>query len=255
MDSLPTDLIAALRAARKVVVFTGAGVSAESGIPTFRDALTGLWARFDAERLATPEAFTRDPDLVWGWYEWRRLKVQQAQPNAAHLAIAELAARLPDVTVITQNVDDLHERAGLDKLIHLHGSLHAPRCSACGRAFSLPPDAPDASEPEEGRRLPPPHCPACNGLIRPGVVWFGEALPRQAFDAAIAAVEQCDLLLSIGTSGLVYPAAEMPGLARRHGAHVVQVNPAASGLDAVCHWHVQGRAGERLPGLLAYIGN
>jgi NAD-dependent deacetylase len=253
MDTLPSDLIAALRAAKKVVVFTGAGVSAESGIPTFRDALTGLWARFDAERLATPEAFQQDPELVWGWYEWRRHKVMQAQPNPAHIAIAELAQRLPGLSVITQNVDDLHERAGLRKVIHLHGSLHAPRCSACGRAHALSFDMQEV-EPDEGRRLAPPRCVACQGLVRPGVVWFGEALPRQAFDAAIAAVEQCDLLLSIGTSGLVYPAAEMPGLARRKGAHVVQVNPAASGLDSVSNWHVQGRAGERLPGMLAYIG-
>ncbi len=130
---MPASLISALRSARHVVVFTGAGVSAESGIPTFRDALTGLWERFDPGELATPEAFRRDPALVWGWYEWRRMRVLQSQPNPAHLAIADLARHVPQLTLITQNVDDLHERAGSEDVIHLHGSLHRPRCFACAR--------------------------------------------------------------------------------------------------------------------------
>ena len=136
--AIPQELITTLRGAKNVVVFTGAGVSAESGIPTFRDALTGLWERFDAQDLATPEAFRKDKELVWGWYEWRRMKVLRSHPNPAHLAIAALTNLVPKLTVVTQNVDDLHERAGNTDVIHLHGSLHSPRCATCGHrtAFS-----------------------------------------------------------------------------------------------------------------------
>ncbi|QXI26105.1 SIR2 family NAD-dependent protein deacylase [Pseudomonas vanderleydeniana] len=234
--------------ARHVVVFTGAGVSAESGIPTFRDALTGLWSRFDPAALATPEAFRKDPALVWGWYEWRRSKVLAASPNAAHLAIAELARRVPKLTVITQNVDDLHERAGSRDVIHLHGSLHAPRCFACTRPYagSLDP----LNEPEEGRSLEPPRCHRCNGKIRPGVVWFGESLPAQAWREAMAAAEDCDLLLSIGTSGLVQPAAQIPRMARARGATVVHVNLQPESVEGDNEFSLVGRAAEILPGLL-----
>jgi len=219
---IPSSLLRALRSARHVVVFTGAGVSAESGIPTFRDALTGLWERFDPGELATADAFRRDPALVWGWYEWRRMKVLQARPNPAHMAIAELAGHVPQLTLITQNVDDLHERAGSREVIHLHGSLHRPRCFACAREPAEPLPAPD--EPEAGRRLEPPRCRHCGGRLRPGVVWFGESLPGDALRAAFAAARACDLLLSVGTSGVVYPAAEVPHLARAAGATLVQVN-------------------------------
>lgn len=166
--SFPPVLLDALRQARHLVVFTGAGVSAESGIPTFRDALSGLWQRFDPAQLATPEAFAEDPALVWGWYEWRRMKVLAAQPNPAHRAIAELAARVPRLSLVTQNVDDLHERAGSPAAIHLHGSLHQPRCVACGRAH----DGLSTSlrEPEEGRRLEPPRPLRRAGAPRRGVV-------------------------------------------------------------------------------------
>jgi NAD-dependent deacetylase len=169
---VPASLILALRGARHVAVLTGAGVSAESGIPTFRDALTGLWERFDAEQLATPAAFRRDPDLVWGWYEWRRMKVLRAQPNPAHIAIAVMQCRVPRLTLITQNVDDLHERSGSTDVIHLHGSLHALRCFTCARPHRLVEGVPE--EPEGGRRLPPLRCAHCGEAIRPGVVWFGE---------------------------------------------------------------------------------
>ena len=199
---LPEQLIAILRDARHVVVFTGAGVSAESGIPTFRDALKGLWERFDAEALATPEAFRRDPDLVWGWYEWRRMCVMRALPNAAHLAIAAMERKVERLTLITQNVDDLHERGGSSAAIHLHGSLLAARCFACSRPAQLPSGIP--AEPDGGRRLSPPKCSHCGGLIRPGVVWFGEALPESVLKQGFEAARSCDLLLSIGTSSLVY---------------------------------------------------
>lgn len=161
-------IVEALRESRYLLVFTGAGVSAESGIPTFRDALTGLWARFDGARLATPEAFLGDPELVWGWYEWRRQRVLRAAPNPAHRAIAELAGRVPRLTLVTQNVDDLHERAGSAEVIHLHGSLHAPRCFTCAAPYAGLSNQLD--EPEEGRRLAPPCCEHCAGVVRPGVV-------------------------------------------------------------------------------------
>ncbi|WP_217474148.1 SIR2 family NAD-dependent protein deacylase [Stutzerimonas stutzeri] len=245
------SLAETLRSAQHVVVFTGAGVSAESGIPTFRDALTGLWERFDASSLATADAFRADPALVWGWYEWRRMKVLQAQPNPAHLAIAELARHVPRLTLITQNVDDLHERAGSREVIHLHGSLHQPRCFECGRAADDPPGMP--SEPEGGRRLEPPRCRACAGPLRPGVVWFGESLPANALAAAFEAAEHCDVLLSVGTSGMVYPAAEVPGRAWRAGATVVQVNPQPELTRRTREYALKGPAGEQLPRLVELV--
>lgn len=216
-------IVKRLQETKHVVVFTGAGVSAESGIPTFRDALTGLWERFDPAQLATAEAFRADPSLCWGWYEWRRRKVLQAQPNEAHLAIAELAKHVPKLTVVTQNVDDLHERAGSKEVIHLHGSLHSPRCIDCGNAHESP--LPSVELPEDGGRLEPPRCNACNGYIRPGVVWFGEMLPEAPWSAGLAAAESCDLFFSIGTSGVVYPAAELPLCALGTSATVVHINP------------------------------
>ncbi|MGS8177153.1 Sir2 family NAD-dependent protein deacetylase [Pseudomonas aeruginosa] len=212
-----------LAGARRLVIFTGAGVSAESGIPTFRDALGGLWARYDPAALATPAAFADDPALVWGWYEWRRLKVLGVQPNPAHRAIAALSGRIADTRLVTQNVDDLHERAGSRDVLHLHGSLHAPRCATCAAAYR---DAlPDSVEPEEGRRIEPPRCPACGGQVR-------------------------HLLLSVGTSGVVQPAARIPGLALEHGASVVHVNPQPVRTRHPREHCLVGPAGEVLPELL-----
>ncbi|MET0418480.1 MAG: NAD-dependent deacylase [Actinoplanes sp.] len=238
------DAAGLLARARRVVVLTGAGMSAESGVPTFRDALTGLWERFDAQALATPEAFREDPDLVWGWYEWRRSVVQRVHPNDGHRAVAAI----PSCTVITQNVDDLHERAGSADPIHLHGSLFAPRCSAC--AHPAPVTGP-ADEPAEGRRLTPPACARCGAPVRPGVVWFGESLPHAAFEAAVQAMTDCDLALIVGTSGLVYPAAELPQVAARFGAPVIQVNPQPTPLDPVATVNLRGTAAEVLPLLVA----
>ncbi|MGC4790652.1 SIR2 family NAD-dependent protein deacylase [Micromonospora sp. DT178] len=242
------EAAALLAQARRVVVFTGAGVSAESGVPTFRDALTGLWRSFDAQRLATPEAFGDDPALVWGWYEWRRATVRRARPNAAHVAVAAIEARVPGTVVVTQNVDDLHERAGSVAPIHLHGSLFAPRCSACARPAPVPDEA--AEEPGEGRRVPPPRCARCAGPVRPGVVWFGEALPTAALEAAVEAASTCDLFVTVGTSGLVYPAAEIPQVAARFGATVLQVNPQETPLDAVADVNLRGPAAQVLPALV-----
>ena len=246
--SFPPELIAALRQARHVVVLTGAGVSAESGIPTFRDALTGLWMRFDAEDLATPAAFCHDEALVWGWYEWRRMQALRAEPNAAHLAIAALQQLVPSLTVVTQNVDDLHERAGSRGVLHLHGSLQSPRCFVCGRPHGLLPGIPD--EPEGGRRLDAPRCIHCGGAVRPGVVWFGEELPAPELKQALAAAGDCDLLFAIGTSGMVQPAATLPALARRAGATVVQINTMCTDLDGGCSYLLVGPAGAVMPGLL-----
>lgn len=238
-----------LRDASHVFVFTGAGVSAESGIPTFRDALTGLWARFDPAVLATADAFRNDPALVWGWYEWRRSKVLAAEPNPAHLAIAGLARLVSRLTVITQNVDDLHERAGCQDVIHLHGSLHSPRCFACARPYERTTD--QLNEPEDGRRIEPPRCRHCNGKVRPGVVWFGESLPEQAWRDALAAARDCDLLLSVGTSSLVQPAAEIPRIASEHGAVVVHVNLQRESVLGEREFSLVGKAAEILPRLLA----
>ncbi|MGK5678078.1 SIR2 family NAD-dependent protein deacylase [Actinoplanes sp. URMC 104] len=224
------DLIAG---ARRLVVLTGAGMSAESGVPTFRDALTGLWARFDAHELATPEAFERDPALVWGWYEWRRQLVERVEPNAGHEAVARL-----DCTLITQNVDDLHERAGSRDVVHLHGSLFEPRCSVCAAPAERP-----AGEP--------PACVRCGGPVRPGVVWFGEALPAAALEQAVEAAAACDVLITVGTSGLVHPAAEIPQVAARLGGTVIQVNPEPTPLDAVCALNLRGPAAVVLPQIIS----
>jgi NAD-dependent deacetylase len=232
--------------AGRIVIFTGAGVSAESGIPTFRDALSGLWEQFDPRRLATPEAFGDDPALVWGWYEWRRAAVQQVEPNAGHRALAVIEQRAPECVVVTQNVDDLHERAGSKEPIHLHGSLFAPRCSACGRPATVANGAPAV----EGR-VPPPPCDHCGAPIRPGVVWFGEALPADAFEAAVAAAANCDLLITVGTSAVVFPAAEIPQVTARMGGAVIQVNPEPTPLDAVARVNLHGPAAEVLPALAA----
>lgn len=244
---------AALATAEHIVFFTGAGMSAESGIPTFRDALTGLWERFDPMLLASAEGYRADPALVWGWYEWRRQKVMQSTPNPGHLAIAEFSrARRPRrVDVVTQNVDDLHERAGSPNVVHLHGSILAPRCHDCGAAAepSLTCSVPD--EPEGGRRLPPPACRHCAGAMRPGVVWFGEPLPEDAFARATRLAREADAWVVIGTSGVVEPAASLVRLARRQGALVMVIDPAVAGAtDVATHW-IQGTAGNALPALLS----
>lgn len=247
-----TQAAALLGRARRIVVFTGAGMSAESGVPTFRDDLTGLWARYDAQRLATPEAFDADPDLVWGWYEWRRARVRRAAPNPGHLAVTAIQARIPGSVVITQNVDDLHERAGSRAVVHLHGSLFAPRCvGAAGHPAAFADSTgQEPADPGEGRRIPPPQCTRCGALLRPGVVWFGEHLPETALTAAVDAAAGCDVLLSVGTSAVVYPAAEIPRIAARGGAAVIQVNPQPTALDRICTVNLRGSAAQILPELV-----
>lgn len=224
------EAIVAIRRRRpkKVVAFTGAGVSADSGIPTFRGP-HGLWRNFRSEDLATPEAFTRDPKLVWEWYEWRRASIRKAQPNAAHASIA----RLPDAVVVTQNVDGLHARAGSHNVIELHGNIFRVRCVREG-VVSVREDAFAAS---------PPHC-ECGSLLRPDVVWFGEMLPEDALARASSAVMGADLLLVIGTSGVVYPAAGLVSLSRGLS---IEINPEASALSSACTYAIPSRAAEVTP--------
>ena len=258
MNSLPVPpapLVARLRSARRIVVLSGAGMSAESGIPTFRDKGTGLWADFDPQTLATPEAFRRDPETVWAWYEWRRHRVARAFPNAGHMALTALAARphVESLTIVTQNVDDLHERAGAEAVLHLHGSLFAPRCFDCGRAFSGLVETPTHDPEPQTTRLAPPRCATCNGHIRPGVVWFGESLPEAVWLEALRKVEAADLLLVVGTSGLVHPAASLPEAARRQGCDVAVVNPDPSTLSdrGGMDWRIRAAVG--LPALLSTL--
>jgi NAD-dependent deacetylase len=242
--AIPDSLVRALREAREVVVLTGAGVSAESGIPTFRDAMEGLWAKFDPGQLATPEAFARDPETVSRWYDWRREKCAAAKPNPAHLTLAKLEKNLTaqerDFTLLTQNVDRLHQAAGSGNVVELHGTLWVWRCTRCG------------IEREE-RAAPfkeyPPRC-ACGGARRPAVVWFGETLPEPALEQVHGALESCDLFLSIGTSALVEPAASFIHIARRHGAKTVEINRDATPISGIVDWSLRGKAGEILPELV-----
>ena len=231
-----------IRAAQHIVIFTGAGVSQESGIPTFRDTMTGLWERFSPEQIATRKAFNSHPELVWGWYEWRRSNVLRCQPNAAHEAIAAMEKRWPKVTVITQNVDDLHERAGSTNVIHLHGSLHHPYCCACGEPYNFSAGIPDA--PDDGRSIAPPRCQKCGRNVRPGVVWFGEDLPTIEWSRARNSLKTCDVFFSVGTSSLVQPAATLPVTAASLGACIIQINPLPTQHDNLVKYNLRGKAGE-----------
>ena len=238
----------------RIAFLTGAGMSAESGIPTFRDALTGLWARYDAERLATPGAFRDDPALCWGWYRWRAAMVRRACPHAGHLGIAELKRRGHAVDVVTQNVDDLHERAGSRDVVHLHGRLFASRRLDCGTTVDPDPILAGLDTLDAGVREAPPPCPACGGPFRPGVVWFGEALPEDAWQRACTSLENCELLVIVGTSGLVQPAASLPSRAQARGVHVIEINPVDSGVSALAHEHLRMPAGAGMQVLLDRLG-
>ncbi len=241
MRDFPSNLIQALRDAEHVVALTGSGISAESGVPTFREAQVGLWERYAPQQLATPEAFAKDPGLVWEWYEWRRSLVAKATPNPGHKALAELERRIPDFTLVTQNVDGLHARAASRNLIELHGNVLRSKCSLEG----------EVAEPEENDDSVPPRCPRCGAPLRPDVVWFGEMLPAGALEAASEAARTCDLLFSIGTSSLVYPAAALPYEALENGATLVEINPSETPLTRHAAFVLRGPAGEVLPDLLS----
>lgn len=228
-----------LAAAEAVTVLTGAGISSDSGVPTFRGT-DGLWRNFRAEDLATPEAFARDPRLVWEWYNWRRELIAAKEPNPAHHAVAELERRAGRFWLITQNVDGLHRSAGSEQLSEIHGNIWMVRCTACGRI-------------EENRVVPIPLLPLCrycNGLLRPHIVWFGEPLRHEDLTQCAAALKQCDVLLVIGTSGVVYPAAGFAAVAKEAGAFVAEINPEPTTQSELVDLVLRGRAKEIVPLLL-----
>jgi NAD-dependent deacetylase len=233
------DLRRRLDDAAAVAVLSGAGISAASGIPTFRGRDDSLWSRYRPEQLATPSAFARDPELVWRWYDWRRGLIAASAPNAAHAALVRLEGRAR-LQVITQNVDGYHQQAGSRDVIEYHGSIWRLRCTRCRHAA-------------EDRRVPlpiPPRCPECEALLRPGVVWFGEGIPPAAHEAAAAAAAGCAVLLVIGTAGAVYPAAGLVDLARSHGAYVAEFNLEPSAVTAQADLFVAGSAADTVPRLL-----
>jgi NAD-dependent deacetylase len=226
--------------AASVAVLTGAGISAESGIPTFRGA-GGLWRKYRSENLATPEAFARDPQLIWEWYDWRRSVIATAEPNPGHRALAELERRSPQFTLVTQNVDGLHDRAGSRRLLKVHGDIWTLRCTACKREWQdLRPSLPQL----------PPLC-ACGNMGRPGVVWFGEALPQDVWSEAQAAVSSAEILLVVGTSAVVYPAAGLVQLAKSAGAKVVEINVAETPVSGQVDLSWRATAAEALSELIA----
>lgn len=228
-----------LAEAERVVVLTGAGISAESGVPTFRGA-GGLWRQHRPEDLATPEAFARGPRLVWEWYDWRRARVAKAEPNPGHLALAQLERRVPDFTLITQNVDGLHQRAGSRRVLKLHGDIWTLHCLGCGL---------EETNHDVPLREIPPRC-SCGGLFRPGVVWFGEALPADVLRHAMEAAAHAQVFLVVGTSAVVQPAASLPLLAQQNEAKLVEVNLEETPLSAQADASFWGKAGELLPRLL-----
>jgi len=238
---IPEALVDALRDARHVFVLTGAGTSAESGVPTFRDAQSGLWEKYDPLDLATPEAFLRDPKLIWDWYRWRRELVTRAEPNPGHVALAMLEALLPRMTLVTQNVDGLHQRAGSRDVIEFHGNLFADRCFVENCLV----------ECDSGSSVPV--CPACGSNVRPGVVWFGEAISQRALDQSFAAAAECNVFLSVGTSSLVYPAAGLADVAKQSGAIVAEINPDPTGMASSCDFAIAGKSGTVLPDLLRQL--
>jgi len=240
--AIPAALAAALRAARRVAVLTGAGVSAESGVPTFRDAQQGLWAQFDARELATPSAFARNPKRVWDWYAMRREMVGRVAPNAGHFALAEIERRVPEFLLATQNVDGLHQRAGSVRVVELHGNITRVRCSREGTVVG---------RWDDGDAAAPPRCPRCGAFLRPDVVWFEELLPAAALAAAEEAAQRCDLLIVAGTSAEVYPAAALPDAALSRGARVVEINPNETPLSARANDVLRGPSGVVLPALVA----
>lgn len=245
-SSIPRSLIRALRTRERVVVLTGAGVSAESGIPTFREAQSGMWARFRPEELATPQAFRRNPGRVWAWYQWRRNLIADAAPNPAHRAIAEMEQHLSHFTLITQNVDGLHSQAGSTAPIELHGNITRNRCFEEGTIVK-------SGEEIASNSDDPPRCPRCGAFVRPDVVWFGESLPAHAMDAALKATHRAQAFFCVGTSALVHPAAALPYAAIERGALTVEVNPQETPVSSLADYVLRGPAGEVLPELVSKV--
>jgi NAD-dependent deacetylase len=246
--TFPPDLIDILRGTGrsassprpKLVALTGAGASQESGLRTFRDAQAGLWAQYKPEDLASPAAFARDPKLVWDWYAWRREAVKGVRPNPGHYALVQLEERVPNFFLITQNVDGLHRMAGNQNVLELHGNIQRVRCAECSTFAETWGDDSESV----------PKCVDCGGLLRPDVVWFGEALPRDQLEAAVEASRSCDVFLSIGTSGVVQPAASLAYAARNRGAVLVEINLEPTPLTPKADYFLQGKSGEVLPDLV-----
>ncbi len=234
-----TEVKKRLREARSVTVLTGAGVSAESGVPTFRGK-DGLWRNYAPEDLATPEAFARDPSLVWEWYNMRREKLLGIEPNAAHMALVEMERKTEDFTLITQNVDGLHGRAGSGNLLELHGNIWKVRCTRC-RSIEDNDDVPIDI---------PPYCATCGCILRPHIVWFGEMLHEDVLEAVYASLGRCEMMIVAGTSGIIQPAASFVAMAKRIGAHVVEINLEETPNSGVVDETILGKAGEVLPGLI-----
>jgi NAD-dependent protein deacetylase/lipoamidase len=249
-DELILKAAALLRASKTPTVLTGAGVSKESGIPTFRDALDGLWARYDPRQLANPYAFAQNPQLVWDFYQFRREMMQGKQPNPGHFALAELEKRQPSLLIITQNIDDLHEQAGSTHVVHLHGKIAEDKCHANCQGD---PTLIDVSRLDWDRSSGPPKCPHCGAWVRPNVVWFGEILPRPALDEAAEAILHTDLMLVIGTSGVVSPAAEMPYKAKYRNARIIEINPVESEITPAADLWLPGPSGAVLPRVMAAL--
>lgn len=242
-QALPAPLVEELSRASRVAVLTGAGVSAESGIPTFRDAQTGLWARHEPMALASPEGFADDPELVWGWYQWRRQLIADSRPNDGHYALAQLASAFSSFVLITQNVDGFHQLAGSSDVLELHGNIQRSICSITRR-----PIEPEWLQAHADRHPPPsPHHPL--GLARPDVIWFGEALDEAILGHSSAAAARCDLMIVAGTAGVVYPAAGLPKIAAEHGAAIIDINPEPTEISRLAHWHLAGPSAFWLPKL------
>ena len=243
MMEFPAELISYLTKATRVAVLTGAGASQESGLRTFRDAQSGLWAQYKPQDLASPEAFARDPKLVWDWYAWRREAIKGVRPNAGHYALAEMEKRIETFTLITQNVDGLHRMAGNSNVLELHGNILKVRCSECGTFTEVWGDDSESV----------PRCERCNGMLRPDVVWFGESLPRAELESAVNSARTCQVFFSIGTSGVVQPAAALAHAARNKGSVVVEVNAEPTPLTPKVDFAFHGKSGEILPELVKAV--
>jgi NAD-dependent deacetylase len=235
VKSLSPELVSRLKSARRAAVLTGAGISAESGLPTFRGD-EGLWKKYKAEDLASIDGFLQRPQVVWEWYEYRRSIYAQARPNAGHFALVELEEFFPEFTLITQNTDGLHLAAGSEKILELHGNIRRNRCHSCGKLYP---------EKVESKGEIPPHC-GCGGMLRPDVVWFGEALSPSILDAALRAACDSELFFSVGTSALVQPAASLPLAAKRNGATLVEINLEPTPLTPEANFFLSGKASEWL---------
>ena len=241
-----------IKQAKRIAILTGAGVSKESGVPTFRDAMDGLWAKYDPQQLATARAFRQNPKLVWDWYQFRVGLVSKAKPNAGHFALAEIEHRFPETWTITQNVDALHEESGSKNVIHLHGNLSQYKCFANCQGE---PTIIDIDSFEWDRENGPPACPHCGDWVRPNIVWFGEMLPLDQLDKAKIVTVECDVMIVVGTSGLVTPAADLPRYAKEAGAMIIEANPDNSMITRIADIKLDGPSGEMLPKVVEALGN